>query len=848
MSQIGKFFLILLLIMIGCAPQEDRRIQLGKRPLEAIARERVRTVKIAVDEKKKTAILSFKNDTGQNELDWLRQGLAEMIALNLAQSRQLNLTPSRNVAETLARDRLQPEDVADAARCRRLAGDLGAQALITGRFFFNDDSLRVEAVLRDGLSGEVLLDLAGACGDLNMRTLFRTMLPLARRIRSVLEEKAEPSAPEHLSFEATTASLEAYRRYMDGMTLFDSYLFADAAESFRQAIALDTTFASAYMRLGICLLLLGDESAARPLLRRAQTFADRLTERERLPILAMNARIAKDFPKAVELYNQFIALYPEDPMGHFQLGEHYFIVASDYLKAIEYLETAISLDAELKSAYNMLAYCYAFIGESEHAYDALEKCIELSPNDPNPYDSYGEILHREGRIREAIAKYQLALKKNHAFYPAKFHLAIAYVDLGRINRARRSLDKIHRHAANAFEKRVSTQLLILTEITAGNSAQAQRLAERVRSGGDDELWSLDVLLRLSPTSEAYRRRFLEIIEQEKMRISDEDYASDRIFTLVAIALEHQLGVPQVRDLLNDLVKSEPSPVLYHIAMAYLTVFQLYDFGSREELPIVLPERIIEPQIFQYTNPPPWNYYWKFYFQAAMQAAERGLDIEAWVAGFREFAELSQSPYMKAQALLASAAAKYAVGAATAAQRILADQGFPDEGDWTFIGPFDMHGGFDQTFWPEQRSVDDWWTNSAALPQVFQSRDRIPDGYVNLKEIADTQLGQAVYAVLPVYSPSVLKARLHVGMNGRLKMWLNDEPVWVINDHRPAVIDRYSQPVRLRPGVNLLMMRLDSAIGELGFYFRITDFRGRPNAEITFGQPPTAAQILTTKQE
>ena len=50
------------------------------------------------------------------------------------------------------------------------------------------------------------------------------------------------------------------------------------------------------------------------------------------------------------------------------------------------------------------AYHYA------NAEKAFQKYIELIPKDPNPYDSYAELLLKMGRFEDSIAQYRKALE------------------------------------------------------------------------------------------------------------------------------------------------------------------------------------------------------------------------------------------------------------------------------------------------------------------------------------------------------------------------------------------------------------------------------------------------------
>ena len=61
------------------------------------------------------------------------------------------------------------------------------------------------------------------------------------------------------------------------------------------------------------------------------------------------------------------------------------------------------------TAFNILGYAYRQNGDYSDAENAFKKYIELIPNDPNPYDSYAELLLKMGRFDEAITQYNKAL-------------------------------------------------------------------------------------------------------------------------------------------------------------------------------------------------------------------------------------------------------------------------------------------------------------------------------------------------------------------------------------------------------------------------------------------------------
>ncbi len=836
----GVPFLLLLVLMtlVDCGSHEERRIQLSRRPGEAMSRERVRAVRMAVAEKVKIAILPLTNEDGRSDLSWLSQGLADMLAINLSPSRRLNLMTNRSVAVALERARIRPADVVSPPVCRLAAEALGADVLVTGRFFSRGDTLKAELNLWQGLSGEKRLTLECASPTLDIGDMFRMIAPQALRIRAALEESGATDEPESLPPAVATRSLEAYRLYLEGMALMEGFLFPQALEKFKAAVAEDSTFALACFRLAVCYYGLNQPASARPWLNRALQ-SPGLSDRERLPILAMKARVDGDLVAALRYYEQYARDYPEDALGHMQLGEYYFGVVRDYRRAVDYLETVVDLDPQHKLAYNLLAYSYAYLGDADRAFEALDKYTELAPDEANPQDSYGEILQRFGRVEEAVDRYKAALKKNRQFTPAKLHLISAYLDLGKVKKARRLVNRLAA-SKDPYERRSALPFAALIEIADGNPQGAEQLLKKAPVSPQDELWIAEVLLKLDAFSAQNRSRFLQLIEAEESLLSGPDYEAERLFRISAAALEAGVGFEAVNRLLGAYLEKQSSPLASQIVSAYRWVFFLYGIDEAAARPHLCPS----PEVYQSSGPIAWNYYWKYFYKGLAEAARRGANVRPAIDGFCEFSRFSGNPSLTAQEAIVQAAGDVMSGRFQSAAERLVAAGRPVESDWRVIGPFDNRKGLRGLFWPEECRNEDWEQRLSALGPPAAC-DSVFDGYLDLHQAAQTRFNHTVYALLPVYSPAVKKVMLHFGANGRLKVWSNGELLTVINQKMPAFIDHDRIPARLAPGLNLILVRVDASFGELGFYFRITDFFGKPIRDLMFGEE---ARNVSTKTD
>ena len=838
------FFIFLLpgvLLFTRCGGENDRQIKLAPRPMGAIMQDKVKIIRIAVEEKKKIAILDFENASNINDAEWLQNGLMRMLASSLKQSRQLIVLQASIVHDVLSHLDMRPQDVKNSRACQRLASALKAEAIIQGFYRIKDDSLTVKVLLYDGQNGELLGAFTGVARTRDMESLKSAVTKLAWQLRIDLEEKQDalPEVNRSLA-DVSTNSLEAYKNYLAGVEKREQFLMPEAIAFFNKAIELDSTFASAYFGLAYSMATIGLVAQSRPILEKAVKYSEYLPERERLPILAMNAMVKGEPFKAVAIYNKAIALFPEDDEVHYQLGNYYFSMMQDYPRAIERFETAIELNPRHKLAHNQLAYAYARIGEMEHALYILEKYAELAPNEPNPYDSYGEILQREGRLDEAVQKFKMALKIKPDFWPARLHLASAYQDLGKFRKAKTMLKAMLADTTFAKQKRTTLSMLAWHEIVIGDVKEAEKIWQSILAEDANDISALLSLLALRPESEIYRRQFVQFVDAQLQQMRENRFSVDYLFPMLLAAFRYNLAIDKIERAFDSAASTASDPVFSRAIAAYKLIID-FQKGRVADNTSELFLKSQNAQVLQLIRPASWDEYWRFYFDGLRKAQQNGVNVKPWVKGLQHFAGKSNNAHFRLQSKIVLAASEYYSGNREVAENMLASVSIPCERFWKFIGPFNMTRGFDEKFWPEKRSVGEWLSQEKYAKAMFQGHDDLFDGYIDLKQIGNTSYNDAVYALLQINAPTFKDAQLRIGMSGKLKVWLNDKPVMIKNIHGKAIIDNYITTVRLRPGANRLLLRLNTPVGEMGFYFRLTDKNGGAIEQVDFNAPSAFAE-------
>jgi tetratricopeptide (TPR) repeat protein len=110
------------------------------------------------------------------------------------------------------------------------------------------------------------------------------------------------------------------------------------------------------------------------------------------------------------------------------------------------------VDKNYPAALNNLGYCYAHEREFDKAFSAMERYVAALPKEPNPQDSYGEILRQAGHFEESLDHYREALKINPAFVFSQLGLGDTYALMGNQMQARAEYDKAIAVADNEADR------------------------------------------------------------------------------------------------------------------------------------------------------------------------------------------------------------------------------------------------------------------------------------------------------------------------------------------------------------------------------------------------------------
>lgn len=381
--------------------------------------------------KKALAVMFFENESGRPELDWLREGLADMLITNLGRSKQFTLLSRRQLRTLLERANYQPSGAIRLDEALEIGRRSHADAVVLGGFMAFGDQIRISVQLRNVSDGQIL--------GTEQLTANRPseILSLADLLSHRLSYRlGAPSSGQRGGLaETMTDNLEAYQYYSLGVQKARAFDNAEAVRLLEKAVELDSNFAMAHARIGYAYAVTGFmPEMGRPYLERASRLSARLSEQDRLDVDAWHAIARRDYPVAVRLFQQIVAQYPNEPEGYARLG--YLLLCQEHFdEAVSVLKRGLEIDPEAENLWYSLALVLTGMGPAGEAIAANQHYVALAPNEANAHDSLGLCYEAFGRYDEAIAEFQRALSLNPGFEPAVVHLGHVYFRQGRYKQA-----------------------------------------------------------------------------------------------------------------------------------------------------------------------------------------------------------------------------------------------------------------------------------------------------------------------------------------------------------------------------------------------------------------------------
>lgn len=363
-------------------------------------------------------VLTFENESGQRNDDWLSHALADHLARSLARAPGVYVSDRDEYLRVL--ERLAPGASRHDPQVLKEAGRLtGAATVIRGRFVRREGEITIWAQIQNA-AANLMRAVEPVEGPLAKFAELRARL--LRRVCRELEVEVQDDAAvggDNPPPAAQEAFFAAKRAHLRGE-------YESAIEHAASAVSHDPEFCEAIGMLGACCSRLGRyDEAARHHLKQEQIAARRGDGRQ---VVEAQANLG---------------------VMHYFRGE--YEAAYDFYQRAAHTAEALGLANELAQICNNLGFVLFRLGRREDARNAFQRAIETHRAFGalvfliGPYNGMGNLLRDEQRYEEAREYYQralsLALESDDRVNAgiSYMHLGRCALDLGRIAVAKHEL-------------------------------------------------------------------------------------------------------------------------------------------------------------------------------------------------------------------------------------------------------------------------------------------------------------------------------------------------------------------------------------------------------------------------
>jgi eukaryotic-like serine/threonine-protein kinase len=312
------------------------------------------------------AVMPFANDSGNADVEYLSDGMTETLINSLSQIPNLSVK-ARSLVFRYKGKEIGP---------KKLASDLGVQAILTGRVVQRGDQLTLSVELIDGQTENTIW---GNTYERKGSDLVALQSEVARDVSSKLKSKL--SGAEVAKVEKSyTANPEAYQLYLKGCFAWNkrtTVSLKQAAEFFKQAIEKDPNYALAYAGLAETYILYSQY--------------DVVTSKDSMPQAKAAAL------RALELDDSLAA-------PHVALQWYFDCYEYDRVAAEKEIRRAIELDPNYPTAHQWLgSYVFMTTKRFDEALASLKRAEELDPLSPIIGTNLGDaLLSRAAMTRRSL--------------------------------------------------------------------------------------------------------------------------------------------------------------------------------------------------------------------------------------------------------------------------------------------------------------------------------------------------------------------------------------------------------------------------------------------------------------
>ncbi|MEX2089650.1 MAG: protein kinase, partial [Bacteroidota bacterium] len=422
-----------------------------------------------VGERIPVAVADFNNQTKEEELD----GLSGMLITSLEQSRHLSVLTRSRMHDILKFMGKGNVDRIDETLGREISRQAHVGALVVATISKFDKLYVIDMKVLDPEKNEYILTVKEqAEGKSSIPAMIDK---LAEQTRLGLKErKSDVEATTQKVADLTTLNMEAYQEYFTGEGLINKLQFEAAAEHFRKAVALDSSFGIAWYRLSYALAW-KNNPGTKEAIARALKLIDKVPEKEQYLIRVQDALSREEPQPAIALLKQLVVLYPDDKEANYLLGDYAFH-QEDLETARNSLQKVLSMDPQNERAHQHLYWTLASARSLSELQPCAERYLKNVPS-PTAYSLLSDSYAEQAQYDSALQVCRAGIEKFPQDFQLKRQLGDIYVVAGQPDAAREQYHQLTRNDRPFSERVEGYHGLRLLAISRGEYRKAMEAVD-----------------------------------------------------------------------------------------------------------------------------------------------------------------------------------------------------------------------------------------------------------------------------------------------------------------------------------------------------------------------------------
>jgi serine/threonine protein kinase/predicted Zn-dependent protease len=388
------------------------------------------------------AVVYFENNTGDENLDYLRKMFPDLLTTDLSESKLIEVLPGDRLFKILKDlDQLEAGSYSSDV-LREIAARGGVENIIRGSFSKAGNVFRINISLQNARTSQQLgTDTVEGEGEESFFSIVDELTPAIKGFFSLSAD--EIGADKDRGIEAiTTSSPEAYRYFSEGLKNFFNGDFWGTIPIMEKAVSEDPGFASAYRWMAWAYNEVVYKSAFKENIQRAYELSERLPERERLQIEGDYYLISeRTYDKAIAAYEKYLEFYPDDLLVQTMIGVTYNNL-EEFEKAEERLKVCVEKKADFYGPHGNLAMVYQALGKYDEAKKILENYLDNISEHTSIRTWLAQNYILKGEYELALAEGDIVASTEKEVYYSVWAKGYAYECQGDLIRAENEFNKI----------------------------------------------------------------------------------------------------------------------------------------------------------------------------------------------------------------------------------------------------------------------------------------------------------------------------------------------------------------------------------------------------------------------